>query len=627
MKLKTILEFVQHNTNSAFFYTPHFYNSKLNLKNVYSYLFSDIEDIIEINSINYKKQLKKIDRNISNGLYGYAIINYEAGFLFEKKLERYLNKQNKNLLMKFVFASPKRVEKIVSKKIIVEPYNLAEFSINDFHLNTKKNEFVSSIKKIKNFIEEGDTYQVNYTLKGHFNFNGSLNHFISCLLFNQTTQYSAIINNNSDLIISISPELFIDTDFKKITTRPMKGTIKRGISLQDDAFQMAELNGSEKDKAENLMIVDLMRNDLGRISKYNSVKVKCLFDIEKYESLYQMTSTITAELRKNSKLSSILSNVFPCGSITGAPKIRTMEIIKELEKENREVYTGSIGLISKDKTVLNVAIRTIDLNKKGIGKIGLGSGIVWDSKPENEYNEVLLKSNFLIKPEKYFEIFESMLIENNEIPLLENHLNRLEKTAGYFLFLYERKKILNKIKSETKKLDSSQYKLKLILNKTGKILLKILPVEKIKNEIKVIISDKKISSENKYQYFKTTNRELYEKEFNLYNNSGFFDVIFLNENGFVAEGAITNVFIRKENIFMTPPINAGILNGVYRKQLLTLNPQIVERNFSLKEILNSDEVFLTNAVRKIVSVDKLFFTDMNYVTFTKNEKKSLFSAT
>ncbi len=630
MKLQTILDLIKENPNTAFFYSPFLINKNTGLrrknlsKNKFSYLFNNYEEIVEVTSVNYKKQFKKIEKLISKNLLGYSLINYEAGFLFEEKLFNFLD--DDSILMRFVFSSPKQVEKINSKKILIDPFNHNEFSITGFKLNTNKNQFISSIKKIKKYIEEGDTYQVNYTVKGNFKLEGNISRFINSLLFNQTAQFTSIINSGNGLIISLSPELFFETDFNSITTRPMKGTIKRGISLQDDSFQMAELNTSEKDKAENLMIVDLLRNDLGRISKYGSVKVQSLFDIEKYESLYQMTSTINSRLKNKVCLTEILKNLFPCGSITGAPKIRTMEIISELEKEKRNIYTGSIGLILKKKAVFNVAIRTIELDKKGNGNIGLGSGIVWDSKPENEFDEVLLKSNFLLKQEDYFEIFESMLVQKNEIQLLDKHIERLEKTADFFLFNFDKEKIMRYIRRNIKLNKLSVYKLKLTLNKNGDIKIDTSPVIDYKNSIKAIISEKTISSKNKFQYFKTTKRELYNNQIKIYSQQGFFDVLFMNENSFITEGAITNIFIKKDDIIITPPLQCGALNGIFRKNLISLNPQIVEKHITLKDIMNSDEVFLTNAVRGIVWVNQLYFNTMNYITLQVPEKSTLNNA-
>jgi para-aminobenzoate synthetase/4-amino-4-deoxychorismate lyase len=394
----------------------------------------------------------------------------------------------------------------------------------------------------------------------------------------------------------------------------MKGTSRRGIEPSSDSFNKYELERSEKNRAENVMIVDLIRNDLGRISEYGSVIVKNLFEIEKYESVYQMVSTIDSKLRKNVKLSDVLKNIFPCGSITGAPKIRTMEIINELEKEKRGIYTGSIGLIRKDKITFNVPIRTLSVNKKsGQGEIGLGSGIVWDSIADEEFDETKLKGKFLTEPIEPFEIIETMLVEDKKVFLLDEHLYRMQKTAEFFLFAFSINKIKNQVDSILRKLDNKKYRLKISLNKWGGLNHFISTIVVDTKEIKVIISNKQIDLRNKFQYFKTSNRKLYDREYKKYSAKGFFDVIYFNENGELAEGAITNIFVYKNDVISTPLLIAGILPGVYRKHLLKNNSSIIERKLFKEDLFEADKIVLTNSVRGEVAVNKLFINEREYI--------------
>ena len=427
------------------------------------------------------------------------------------------------------------------------------------------------------------------------------------MIFNQSAEYSALINTGEGFIISISPELFFDVKGKSINAKPMKGTIKRGLTTEEDKIKVQTLLNSKKDKAENIMIVDLLRNDLGRISEFNSVKVASKFDIEKYESLFQMTSKVEAEL-KEKNFEEIIKNIYPCGSITGAPKIRTMEIINELETEPRGIYTGAIGIIEKDKYKFNVPIRTIKISKEGKGEIGIGSGVVWDSDPEDEYNETLLKSNFLIKPEKYFEIFESILIENGIPFLLEEHLQRMEEAAEYFLFNYDYEKIKSSILVEADKLDPSvNYKMKIELDKWGKIRIQNSEVESQKENIRIAISGARIDSKNKFQYFKTTKRSLYDEELKKYQDLGFYEVIFLNEKDEIAEGSFTNIFVKKNDEWLTPNLKTGILNGVYRKHFLRENKNSRECVLTLESVKNSESIMIMNSVRKEIFVDEIYY--------------------
>ena len=607
MNIAEIINKVISTPNAAFFYTPPIYGKSD------SYLFLKPKEIVTIKSLrNLDEKLNRIDHLIAGGFVGYSLMNYEAGYLFEKTLHKFLPK-NENLIQ-FFFYDKKNVQIIKSSEI--DFVGSEKYKIKNFKLNTTKSEFTKSIRKIKSYIEEGDTYQVNYTIKGKFDFEGSYAGLFSNLVFNQSAKYIAAINNDGKIIISLSPELFFEIRGRKIYSKPMKGTARRGIDHSNDEFIKYELERSEKNRAENVMIIDLIRNDLGRISEFGSVNVKDLFKVEKYESVYQMVSTVESKLKKNVKLSDILKNIYPCGSITGAPKIRTMEIINELEKEKRGIYTGSIGLIRKSKITFNVPIRTLTIDKKsGKGEIGLGSGIVWDSIAEEEYEETKLKGKFLTEPNKPFEIFETMKIEDGEIFLLDEHLDRMKQTSDYFLFSFDKKKIklyLNKIINKT---DTESYRLKILLNKYGGLSHFISKLIQLPEEIKVMVSSSKIHSKNKFQYYKTTNRRLYDREYKSITAKGFFDTIYFNERGELAEGSISNIFIYKNDIISTPPINSGILPGVYRKYLLKNDSGIRERRLYLEDLLEADKIVLTNSVRGEVIVNKLFLDENEFIEF------------
>ena len=597
-KLSEILKKIKEEKSSAFLYT-----SSYNKSDAISYLFNNPEEIISITSLNeLELGLNRIDELADQDKFILSLLDYEAGYLFEEKLQNFIT-DNKTLMRFLVFDSSE-VDKISSNEISFDPFE-QDYKISDFHLNETERNYLNKIYKIKEYIKQGDTYQVNYTLKGKFNFKGEILDFVQNLIFNQSTQYSAFINYDNEFVISISPELFFSTNGYKINTRPMKGTIKRGINLEDDSFRAEELRNSKKDKAENIMIVDLLRNDIGKISKTNSVNVDSIYDVEKYETIFQLTSKVHGIL-ESKKYSKIISNLFPCGSITGAPKIRTMKIINELENEKRGLYTGAIGFIHKDNSVFNVAIRTISIDKKtSNGEIGLGSGIVWDSNAEDEFNEVSLKSNFLVNPDKYFEIFETMLLEDGKIFLLDNHINRIEKAADYFLFKFNKNLVLEKLNSSINNLDSNhKFKIKLVLTKSGEIRLDI---NKIETSIlkRAVISSNKINKKNRFQYFKTTNRELYDSEFTFYRMKNYFDVIYFNEFNELAEGSISNIFIRSKDIWKTPSIDSGILNGTYRNKFISEN-NVIETCITKEELLNSDEILLTNSLRKEVDIFELY---------------------
>lgn len=606
MELKQILQTVNSTDYSAFFYTPHLYD------NSFSFLFIDpVESVTIKTTRSLEKKLEQIDLLIKEGYSAYSIINYEAGYLFEKKLHPLLD--GKENLIQFYFCNPKNVLKIKSSSLSVNNTNQS-FEIKNFRINNTRQEFRKNINAIKKYIKQGDTYQVNYTVKGKFNFHGDLSDLFIKLSYSQSALYSAFINNKDKTILSLSPELFFEIDGKKITARPMKGTVRRGYDLQTDKMNKYNLLNSEKNRAENVMIVDLLRNDLGRISKSGSVQVPKLFDIEKYETLYQMVSVISSGLNKDITISEVIKNIFPCGSITGAPKISTMGIINKIEKEPRGIYTGSIGFIHKQKKIFNVAIRTLVINKKSVrGELGLGSGIVWDSDAEQEFQETILKSRFLTEPESEFELFETMLLENGKILLLEDHLNRLKSSASFFLFRYDDLKINKQIQKAVSKYDQyTKQKVKLLINKWGEVKTNVSPISAPPEIIKVIISKNRIKTANKYQYFKTTNRKIYDKENQFFSRRGFFDVIYFNERSELAEGAITNIFLKLGDTYFTPPVTSGILPGVYRKIMLKRDSSVKEKILYFEDLMSAEEIILTNALKGEIKVNYLYLNETEF---------------
>lgn len=608
-----ILDFVSTNENSAFFYTPLLNGDEL------SYLFKkNSKSVICKNVESITESLSEVEALSKEYDFAYGAISYETGYFFEERLKQLLTKEE-NEFISFHFFNFDDVQVIPTKDIIfknIHKYiNPNEFKITGLELNESELEYEKKIQKIKKYIADGDTYQVNYTLKSKFKYGGNVSSFIAQLLFKQSASYTSIINKKDDFIISISPELFFKTEGNRIISKPMKGTIQRGKNIDDDFVQGEHLKNSKKDKAENIMIVDLLRNDIGKLSKFNSVKAEPLFEIEKYETLFQMTSTVTGELIEKS-LSKIITNLFPCGSITGAPKIRTMEIINELEKEKRGVYTGTIGIIKNNDFTFNIPIRTITLNKiSKNGELGLGSGIVWDSDPESEFEEVKLKSQFLANSTNYFELIETMLIEDGEIFLLENHINRLKKSAGYFLFNFEEPRIRELLYSILTELNSSnKFKLRLLLTKWGEIKYNLEQIVPSEQKGRIVISDKRINSNNKFLYFKTTNRTLYNAELIKWSKEEFDDVIFQNEKGEITEGARTNVIIKRGGQLFTPPISSGLLNGCYRGYKLSKNGNVIEKSFGINELLNADEVFIVNSVRKEIAIKEILHKGKLYTT-------------
>ena len=437
--------------------------------------------------------------------------------------------------------------------------------VHNIRNTIEKDTYIRDIDAVREAIARGDTYQVNYTFKHKFDFDGNGEDLFFNLCMKQSASYTAFIRCLNRDILSLSPELFFQRKAGSVVVKPMKGTMERGINNADDIRKADELHNSIKNRAENVMIVDLLRNDLGRISEAGSVRVEKLYEIEKYETLFQMTSTIRSRLKTDVNWFEFFKSMFPCGSVTGAPKINTMRIIDRLEKEPRGVYTGSMGYIAPDNTsVFNVAIRTVVLDRlEKSGEMGIGSGIIYDSDPHSEFDECLLKADFLTSQYTDFQLIETMLWQNGEYYLLNLHLERLADSAEYFRFDYDRDKIIHIFACEAETFPNNEkYRVRLLLHRDGTTIISSTKLDEEDSQPKrVVFSTTRTDPDDRFLYHKTTNRELYNSEFQKARADGYYDVLFLNTRGEVTEGAISNIFIKDKDKLYTPAMKCGLLNG------------------------------------------------------------------
>jgi para-aminobenzoate synthetase/4-amino-4-deoxychorismate lyase len=487
---------------------------------------------------------------------------------------------------------------------VPEPELAAEFALTEA-------EYVQRIDRIHEWIRAGDVYQLNFTAPLQFKVSGSAAALYARLRARQPVDYGAFLHwLPGRRILSFSPELFfrIDADGtrrgeRRIVTRPMKGTARCGRTTREDRTIAEWLHGDAKNRSENVMIVDLVRNDLGRIAQTGSVSVEELFSVERYPTLWQMTSTVSAELRREVSFHDIFRALFPCGSITGAPKVRAMQLIAELEGAPRGVYTGAIGFFSPRQTVFNVAIRTVELDGAR-GTMGVGSGVVIDSDAAQEFRECLLKAEFLTHgaaglPEQ-FSLIETMLWEGG-YPLIELHLDRLEDSAEYFDFACERAAVKAALEAHARGFaDGAPRKVRLLLNGDGSLQItdEVLPPRAAEQRMgRVRIAEKRTDPADRMLYHKTTHRPLYASAFEQATRDGFDDALFLNLRGEVTEGAISNVFIEKNGRWFAPPVECGLLAGVYRRHLLETRPEIEERVLFEEDLRTASAIYLANAVR------------------------------
>ncbi len=477
------------------------------------------------------------------------------------------------------------------------------FSVTQTGLAIGQAEYLAAVARIKSCIEAGDTYQTNFTTKHRFRFTGCPYGLYQALKQRQHVAYNSFMKFDGSYVISISPELFFRRTGDVMQTRPMKGTLARGRTLDEDRVQSRFLKDDPKNRSENVMIVDLLRNDLGRVSQVGSVEVPKLFEVEKYDSIFQMTSTVQSKLRAGTTYHDLFKALFPCGSVTGAPKIRTMKIIRQLEQRERGIYTGAIGFMAPSgNAVFNVPIRTITL-RNGAGEMGVGSGIVYDSDAEAEFDECILKTRFLIEDWPDFALIETMLWDG-EYGRLPRHLDRLAASASYFDFSFDRARVSAKLKNTAAHFGAGeQQRVRLLLQRNGDLSVTNTPVrEQITHSPKVTLSAAQTSSRDRFFFHKTTNRALYDREFRYFSERGYYDVLFTNERGEVTEGAISNIFIQKDGKLLTPPIACGLLNGVYRQELLGTDKDVQEGVLLPQDLDKAEAIYLTNSVRGMVRV-------------------------
>lgn len=499
-------------------------------------------------------------------------------------------------------------------------------------------EFSGAITKIKDEIAQGNTYEVNYTYDHEAEFFGdSYNLFLS-LLREQKTPYNAFIRNNYEEILSFSPELFFELENGRILTKPMKGTVKRSDDPEKDEENKIFLKNDIKNRAENVMIVDLLRNDLGRIAKTGTVEVTKLFEIETHKTLHQMTSQIEAEVKNDTTLYEIFNAIFPCGSITGAPKISTMEIIEKVEKGKRDVYCGAIGVISPEKTVFSVPIRILQRkNGETAFKYRVGGAIVWDSTPKDEWEETIVKSKFLTANHAGLKLIETVKIEDGEPVYGREHFFRMKKGAQALGFAFDEaaageifgvlpfgergltpspqpsplrgeggdfygfgNAVVDPLTPNFYPINEKTAIMRVLLGKEGRFEVSFREFDAPKS-FKIAVSGEKVCSKEPLLRHKTTYRPHFEAAFEKIKNGEIYDEIFFNENGELTEGARSNIVIEKGGEFFTPPVECGLLNGIFRQELLK-SGKCKEKILKMSDLESADAIFCVNSVRGMVKV-------------------------
>ena len=468
----------------------------------------------------------------------------------------------------------------------------------DWKPSPSRTDYDQAIAAIKTQIARANTYQVNYTLRLRAPFVGDAWNLFLKLNRAQQAQYAAYVDTGRYAICSASPELFFRLDGDRLTSRPMKGTAGRGRTLVEDESQAQWLLHSEKNRAENVMIVDMIRNDLGRIAEIGSVQVPSLFNVERYPTVWQMTSTVTATTQRS--VAEIMTAMFPCASITGAPKIRTTHIIADLETTPRRIYTGCIGFIAPGRTAqFNVAIRTVLIDRENNqAEYGVGGGIVWDSTEEEEYAECLTKARLLNVMRPDFSLLEALLWSpETGYFLLDDHIRRLSDSAVYFSFPLDRDDVLEKLSGMAASLPNEAHKVQLLVALDGKISCQAMPLTAIPKPplARLRLSPTPVDSSNIFLYHKTTYRQVYETART--DCPDCDDVLLWNEHGEITESDTANIVVELDGELLTPPVSCGLLGGTFRRWLLDQG-DIQERVISVNDLPRCSKILLINSVRK-----------------------------
>lgn len=474
----------------------------------------------------------------------------------------------------------------------------------DWLLSMDQRAYDAAISRIKAYIAAGDTYQVNFTLRLAAEFHADPLALFNCLLAAQQARYAAYLDIGDGAICSVSPELFFRLDGDRLVFKPMKGTVRRGPYAAADQAQARWLRESPKNRAENLMIVDMIRNDASRIARPGTVQVPRLFEVERYPTLWQMTSTVTA--RTDASLPEILRATFPCASVTGAPKVRTMQIIDELEATPRGIYTGAIGYLAPNREAqFNVAIRTVRIDRaSGQASYGAGGGIVADSDAAAEYAECRIKALVLTAAAQSFSLLETLRWTPEEgYFLLREHLDRLLASADYFDIPIDEHAVRDELERSVMCAGTTPQRVRLLAARNGRISIETTalvtwpPVPG--RIITAALASVPVASAEVFLYHKTTLREPYQRPRAARPDCD--DVLLWNERGEVTEFTTGNLIAARAGDLVTPPVASGLLAGTLRRAMLDAG-QLRERVILKHELADFDALYFINSVRGQIPV-------------------------
>lgn len=548
---------------------------------------SDIASVLAV--------LETVEREVqTHHLYAAGFVAYEASPAFDPALVT-----NSAGAFPLVWFGLYQQPEIVTLPAIAHP-TPPEFT---WQRSVSETDYRTALDQVKQYIHQGETYQVNYSFRLRSPLAISPWDFFLQMIRAQGDGYGAFVETEEWAIASASPELFFQRTGRELISKPMKGTAPRGLWWEDDQAQAKALRQSEKNQAENLMIVDMVRNDMGQIADIGSVTVPHLFEVEQYPTLWQMTSTVRCTT--DATLTEIFRALFPAASITGAPKARTMQIIADLETAPRHIYTGTIGYIRPNGDAqFNVAIRTVLSDRPPHpqtpqAEYGVGGGVVWDSEKTSEFQECFTKTRILTHCPPDFDLLESLLwTPQDGYFLLEQHLQRLVNSAHYFGRQVDLAQLRQDFAALAKTLTSRPHKVRVQVQQSGEIQLQAQSLEPFSTPYRLSLARDPVDSSNPFLYHKTTYRRVYEEAIA---HAPTPDVLLWNDRHELTESCIANLVVEWDGELVTPPLASGLLPGVYRAYLLEQG-KISERVIRVEDLAQCSRLFLINSVRGLWEV-------------------------
>lgn len=569
-------------------------------------LYKEKEPVAE----TIKTNLSKLDDYLEKEFYPCGALFFELGYFFIEGLDLKHSSlaEGTPLLQYSIYKQKKRIKYSNPSPLTFETIELPNISVL-----WEKETYEERFKKTREALLLGESYELNLCFPVSLSFEGDLFLYYQSLKAKQKTKYSVYYPFSNTRTLSLSPELFFEVNGDKIKTEPMKGTILRGFTSKQDKEYKSQLQSSDKERAENVMITDLYRNDLGRIAKQGTVEVTDLFLIKGLETVWQMVSKVEAKLKNPFSWYPVLKALFPSGSVIGAPKKRSFELLRELENTNRGLYTGSIFvsemLDGVPRICSNVTIRTLHLKKENNlwkGNYGVGSGITVLSESEAEYKECLSKLRFITNPNiPSFEILETIRFGFGHYFLKELHLERMEETANRFGYPFSKQNAeacLKKHNHSSK--DEGVFRLRLLLNERGEIRLETFPLTKpiIRPRIRLGLASQPVDSNDLFLYHKTTNRSFYQKMLEECKTKSIDDCILFDRDGRILETNIRNLFLKKGKFWFTPTLETGGLPGVFREALLRKG-WVKETELFQSDLIDADEILVGNSLRGFERVE------------------------